>query len=74
MRTKIDRVITRISGSSDYMGDMSKVTGNIETIDREYYTSQLKKLVGIQNVIEKEFKQHEELSSELKNLTRLFNG
>ena len=74
MRTKIDRVITRISGSSDYMGDMSKVTGNIESIDREYYTSQLKKLVGIQNVIEKEFKQHEELSSELKNLTRLFHN
>lgn len=72
MRTKIDRVITRISGSSDYMGDMSRVTGNIETVDREYYTSQLKKLIGIQGVIEKEFKQHD--SSELTNLTRLFHN
>ena len=72
MRTKIDKVITRISGSSDYMGDMSRVTGNIETVDREYYTSQLKKLIGIQGVIEKEFKQHD--SSELTNLTRLFHN
>ena len=72
MRTKIDRVITRLSGSSDYMGDMSRVTGNIETVDREYYTNQLKKIISIQNVIEKELKQHQ--SSELNEFVRLFHN
>ena len=72
MRTKIDRVITRISGSSDYMGDMSKITGNIETVDREYYTNQLKKIISIQTVIENELKQHQ--SGELNEFVRLFHN
>ena len=58
MRTKIDRVITRISGSSNYMGDMAKVTGNIKTVDKEYYTSRLNMIDKTFDVIVKELKQH----------------
>ena len=73
MRTKIDKVITRISGSSDYMGDMSKITGNIKTIDRPYYIDQLKKIISVHGVITNEFKQHFDKSNELKEMTKLFD-
>lgn len=72
MRTKIDRVITRVSGSSNYMGDMSKITGNIKTVDKEYYTSRLNMIDKTFNVILKELEQHK--SKQIREFIKLISN
>ena len=71
MRTKIDRVITRVSGSSNYMGDMAKITGNIKTVDKEYYIQRLNMIDKTFNVILKEIEQHK--SKQIKEFTKLIS-
>lgn len=39
---QIDQAINKVSGSSNYMKDMEKVFGNINTIDKDYYKHQIK--------------------------------
>lgn len=69
--TKIDRVITRVSGSTDYMGDISKITGNINTVDKEYYMSRLKIVENTFNVIIKELQTHANKSETLDEFAEL---
>lgn len=71
MRTKIDRVISKVSGSSDYMGDMARITGNIKTVDKEYYTQRLKMIDSTFRVIQKELEIHIEHSSSLKQYLQM---
>ena len=71
MRTKIDRVISKVSGSSDYMGDMARITGNIKTVDKEYYTQRLKMIDSTFRVIQKELEIHIEHSSYLKQYLQM---
>lgn len=72
--TKIDHVITKVSGSNNYMNDLSSITGNIMTIDREYYLSQLQKIQMANAVIKKNildlYSKTEE--KELKQLVEVF--
>lgn len=73
MRTKIDKVITKVSGSSDYMSDMARITGNIKTVDKEYYTQRLNMINNTFNVIQKELEIHEQNSKSLKQFIQIIN-
>ena len=73
MRTKIDRVITKVSGSSDYMGDMAKITGNIKTVDKEYYIQRLNIIDKTFKVIDNELKLHVDNSKSLKQFHQMLN-
>lgn len=73
MKSKIDRVITKVSGSSDYMGDMARITGNIKTVDKEYYTQRLKMIDNTFNVIQKELDIHIQNSKSLNQYIQLTN-
>ena len=71
MRTKIDRVITKVSGSSDYMNDMARITGNIKTVDKDYYIQRLNMINNTFNVIQKELDNHVQNSNQLKQFKEL---
>ena len=71
MRTKIDRVISKVSGSSDYMCDMARITGNIKTVDKEYYTQRLKMIDSTFKVIQKELEIHTDHSTSLKQYLQM---
>lgn len=74
MRTKIDRVITKVSGSSDYMNDMARITGNIKTVDKDYYTQRLNMINNTFNVIQKELDNHVKNSNQLKQFKELITN
>ena len=73
MRTKIDKVITKVSGSSDYMGDMARITGNIKTVDKEYYTQRLTMINNTFVVIQNELEIHIQNSKSLKQFIQIIN-
>lgn len=44
MSIRIDKTIARVSGSTNYMKDLSQVTGNMNSIDKEFYLNQIAKI------------------------------
>ena len=47
----IDKAINNVSGSANYMKDMEYIVGNVFTIDKPFYISQLKRVKGTYTLI-----------------------
>lgn len=45
MSIRIDKTIARVSGSSDYMGDLAQITGHMTTINKEFYIKQISEVM-----------------------------
>lgn len=80
MTTRIDKTISKLSGAKDYMGQLAKITGNINSITEEYYIDQIKKVkmsyemclipayekIGLKSLVEQLQKEYNDL--DLNNL------
>lgn len=44
MSIRIDKTIAKVSGSSNYMGDLAQITGNMNTIDKIFYLKQVEQI------------------------------
>lgn len=49
--SRLDKTITRITGRKNYMQDLSSVTGNLESIDKNYYTDRIKSVKHLYGAI-----------------------
>lgn len=47
MTTRIDRTMSKISGAKNYMDQLAQITGQINSIDEEFYTTQISKIKSI---------------------------
>ena len=60
MSIRIDKTIAKVSGSSNYMGDLAQITGNMNTIDKIFYLKQVEQIKsGYENAILKVLKEIE---------------
>ena len=56
------------------MNDMARITGNIKTVDKEYYTQRLNMINNTFNVIQKELDNHVQNSNQLKQFNELITN
>ena len=56
------------------MNDMARITGNIKTVDKEYYTQRLNNINNTFNVIQKELDNHIQNSVQLKQFKDLITN
>lgn len=47
MAARIDKTISKVSGASNYMEQLSQVTGNMNSITEDYYIKQIDKVINI---------------------------
>lgn len=68
----IDRTIAKYSGSGNYMKELAKITGEINTIDEKYYTSQIslvnKLFISILDLLKKYTPTTVKLTKFIKNI------
>lgn len=50
--SKLEQAINSVSGSKDYMNEMSQIIGNINTIQKEYYQHKIKRIKTMYGEIE----------------------
>lgn len=74
MTTRIDKTICKVSGSKNYLDDLSVVTGNLFSIDKQFYLQQLENIAKMNNVIIDNLNKHEELKKVATTLKTEFEN